>query len=189
MVLPEPPAHTAGGPTAPRSGDRGGIHHYALVHHRFGPPETVSAIAAHDPTQPGLVGENLGVLTLRYAGGLQGVIINNWSYRGIRRQAHHREEIVIQGSAGAITASSDEVEAATLQPAARTYPALEGTWFPDAFGHSMVEFLSALSAGRPPLCHGRDNLRVVAVIEAAYHSIAEGGRAVRLDEVAGVAGR
>ena len=160
-----------------------GVHHCALVHHWFGPPETVSAMAARDSTQPEIAGENLGILTLRYASGLQGVIINNWSYRGSQRRAHASEEIVIQGSRGAITATSEKVEVTTLQPAARTYPSFEGAWFPDAFGHSMVEFLSALADGRLPLCHGRDNLQVVAVIEAAYRSIAEGGRPVALAEV------
>jgi predicted dehydrogenase len=160
-----------------------GVHHYALVHDWFGPPESVSAIAAHDPTQPQLVGENLGILTLRYASGLQGVIINNWAYRGGVARAHPREEIVIQGTRGAVTATSVDVEVSTVEPAARTHLPFEGQWFPDAFGHSMVEFLRALSEGRLPKCHGRDNLQVMAVIEAAYRSIDAGGRPVRLAEV------
>ncbi len=159
------------------------VHHFALLHHWFGPPEAVSAVSAHDPSQPQLVGENLGAVTLRYRDGLQGVVINNWSYRGSKLRAHSHEEIVIQGAGGAITATSAEVEVATLEPLARTYPHVEGDWFPDAFGHSMVAFLQALSDGRPPLCHGRDNLQVVAVCEAAYRSIAEGGRPVSLAEV------
>jgi predicted dehydrogenase len=166
-----------------------GVHHYALVHHWFGPPSTVAAFAARDPSQPHLVGENLGVVTLRYPDGLQGLIVNNWSYRGSRLRAHAREEIVVQGSAGAITATSAEVEVATIDPPARTYPQFRGEWFPDAFGHSMWEMLSALAEGRPPLCHGRDNLQVIAVIEAAYRSVAEGGRPVALAEVTGDGGR
>lgn len=161
------------------------VHHYALVQHWFGPPRTVAALAARDPSQPHLVGENLGVVTLRYEDGLQGLIINNWSYRGGRLRAHAREEIVIQGDNGAITADSTEVEVATIRPPARTYPRFEGAWFPDAFGHSMYEFLTALSEGRQPLCHGRDNLLVVAAIEAAYRSVDDGGRPVALSEVTG----
>jgi len=162
-----------------------GVHHYALVQHWFGPPETVAAFAAHDSSQPKMVGENLGVLTLRYKGGLQGLIINNWSYRGSKLRAHAHEEIVIQGSAGAITGHSGAVEVATLDPGARRQLAFEGDWFPDAFGHSMAEFMAALAEGRPPLCHGRDNLLVIATSEAAYRSIAEGGRPVALAEVTG----
>lgn len=162
-----------------------GVHHYALAHHWFGAPQTVSAIGAKDPSQPHLAGENLGVLTLRYAGGLQGVIINNWSYRGGTPRAHSHEEIVIQGPNGAITATSSNVEVATITPPARTSPQFHGDWFPDAFGHSMHEFLTALSEGRPPLCQGTDNLHVLATIEAAYRSIAEGGRPVALTEVTG----
>ena len=160
-----------------------GVHHYALVQHWFGAPETVAAFGARDPSQPALVGENLGVLTLRYASGLQGLIVNNWSYRGGKPRAHSHEEIVIQGDNGAITAHSGEVEVATIRPAARTFPQFHGEWFPDAFGHSMVEFLTALAEGRPPLCNGRDNLEVIAAIEAAYRSMAEGGRPVALAEV------
>ena len=160
-----------------------GVHHYALAQHWFGAPETVAALGARDPSQPRLVGENLGVLALRYAGGLQGLVINNWSYRGSRGRAHAHEEIVIQGDNGAITAHSGEVEVTTLRPAARTFPQFHGEWFPEAFGHSMHEFLTALAQGRPPLCHGRDNLQVMAAIEAAYRSIAEGGRPVPLAEI------
>ncbi len=161
------------------------VHHFALVQDWFGPPSTVAAMGARDPSQPRLSGENLGVVTLRYADGLQGLIINNWSYRGSRLRAHAQEEIVIQGERGAITATSREVEVASLQPQTVRHPEVTGAWFPDAFGASMLEFLTALSEGRPPACHGRDNLGVIAVIEAAYRSMAEGGRPVALREITG----
>ena len=162
-----------------------GVHHIALLQHWFGPPLSVAACAARDPSQRSLVGENLGILTLRYRSGLQGLVINNWSYRGSRSRAHAHEEIVIQGDNGAITADSGQVEVRTLHPEASLQPGFHGAWFPDAFGHSMVEFLSALSEGRAPLCAGRDNLQVVAAIEAAYRSLERGGAPVGLAEVMG----
>jgi predicted dehydrogenase len=46
----------------------------------------------------------------------------------------------------------------------------------------MCHFIDALEAGKPFWCSGRDNLNVVAVIEAAYISVKE-RREVRRDEL------
>jgi predicted dehydrogenase len=46
----------------------------------------------------------------------------------------------------------------------------------------MVHFIDALESGRPFLCEARDNLKTIAIIEAAYRS-AEEGRAVDIAEV------
>ncbi len=160
-----------------------GVHHFALLQDWFGLPEAVSASAAHDASQPDLVGENVGVVCLQYANGLRGVVINNWSYRGTWRRGTPTEEVVIQGANGAISATSEDGEVVTLHPEGSRRLAFSGHWFPDAFGASMLELLHALSEGRVSRCHGRGNLGAIAVIEAAYRSIAERGRSVALREV------
>ncbi|HEY3283462.1 MAG TPA: Gfo/Idh/MocA family oxidoreductase [Armatimonadota bacterium] len=65
---------------------------------------------------------------------------------------------------------------------ARIYPEVRGAWSPDAFGASMNHFLEALDTGRPYLCSGHDNLRTVAIAEAAYLS-AEHSREVKPAEL------
>ena len=68
----------------------------------------------------------------------------------------------------------DEPEAAVCFP-------VEGQWFPDAFGGSMGEMMSAISEDREPLTSGRDNLDSIRIVMASVRS-SEEGRTVRLDE-------
>lgn len=61
-------------------------------------------------------------------------------------------------------------------------PRWRQAWFPDAFIGPMAELLNALSEGRPPTNHGRDNLKTMALVDACYRS-AEEHRAVALEEL------
>ena len=51
----------------------------------------------------------------------------------------------------------------------------------------MAQLMAALETGGEPEIPGRDNLRTMALIEAAYRSVAE-GRAVALAEILDEAG-
>jgi predicted dehydrogenase len=159
------------------------IHHFALLRHWFGDVRSVHAMLGRDASQRGMRGDNLSVVALRFENGLQGLVVNNWTYRGDRRRPHSREEIIIQGDRGCISGDTAEFRVislgATPQP---IVPSFTGAWFPDAFGHVMAHFIDALDAGRPFLCSGRDNLKTVAIVEAAYRSAAE-GRVVEIAEV------
>ena len=64
-------------------------------------------------------------------------------------------------------------------PAAQQVFKIQGTWFPEAFGGSMGELMQAVTEGRPPLTHGRDNLRTIRLATAAVES-GETGRAIEL---------
>jgi predicted dehydrogenase len=159
------------------------IHYFALVRHWFGDVETVHAMMGRDPSQAGMTGENLSVVALRFESGVQGLIVNNWTYRGDRRRQHPTEEIVIQGDRGCVSGDTDEFRVTCIDPTPRTIvPQYTGTWFPDAFGHTMAHFIDALESGQPFRCSGPDNLKTVAIVEAAYRSAAE-GRVVRIAEV------
>ena len=59
---------------------------------------------------------------------------------------------------------------------------LRGAWFPDAFVGPMAELLCALEERRQPSINGRDNLKTMALVDAAYKSARE-HRAVPLKEV------
>jgi predicted dehydrogenase len=159
------------------------VHHFALVRHWFGDAKTVYAIMKRDESQEAVRGDTLGAVSITFESGVAGLVINNWSYRGDRTRMHSLEEILIQGTKGAITGDSSSMCVATLHPQpCRIYPEVRGSWFPDAFGHAMVHFIDALESGRPFLCEARDNLKTIAIIEAAYRS-AEEGRAVDIAEV------
>lgn len=58
------------------------------------------------------------------------------------------------------------------------------SWFPDAFVGTMAQLLVALEEQESPVISGRDNLRTMALVDAAYLS-AEQHRAVALTEIAG----
>ena len=61
-------------------------------------------------------------------------------------------------------------------------PQWQESWFPDAFVGTMAQLLIALETGEEPAIGGRDNLRTMALVEAAYQS-AEQHRAVSPQEI------
>ncbi len=162
------------------------VHHLALADAWFGPPELVWAATVRDPARPGIRGENVAAIGLSYPDALRGLVVNNWSYRGPRPRAHPREEIVVQGSRGVLTLDSREL---SFDPAdgPRESVATEQEWFDDAFGESMGAFLRSLDGGPLHPFAGRAELRVAAVVEAAYRAAAE-GRTVPVAEILGAGG-
>ena len=56
------------------------------------------------------------------------------------------------------------------------------SWFPDAFIGTMAQLLVALEQGTEPAIGGRDNLKTMALVEAAYRSVAE-RRSVAVTEI------
>jgi len=60
-------------------------------------------------------------------------------------------------------------------------PSWETRWFPDAFAGVMEQLQYALKTGAAPMLSAADNLRTMALVEAAYRSVQE-RRVVRLAE-------
>jgi predicted dehydrogenase len=63
-------------------------------------------------------------------------------------------------------------------------PSWSESWFPDAFSGTMSQLLVALEKNEKPAIDGRDNLMTMALVEAAYKSVAS-KRLVTLDEITG----
>jgi len=61
-------------------------------------------------------------------------------------------------------------------------PVWTESWFPDAFIGTMAQLLIALEDGTPPAISGRDNLKTMALVEAAYLSAAQ-FRSIGLDTI------
>ena len=94
-----------------------------------------------------------------------------------------RYEWFVDGTGGSAMASPSELVVATKDnPDRRHVLAIQGTWFPEAFGGSMGELLRALAEGHPPATSGRDNLHSVKIAYAAVES-SEHGRAVELADI------
>jgi predicted dehydrogenase len=61
-------------------------------------------------------------------------------------------------------------------------PRWDEVWFPDAFAGTMAQLLCALEDNSEPEISGLDNLKTMAIVDAAYRSARE-HRAVELEEV------
>src|SRR5437667_302146 len=66
-------------------------------------------------------------------------------------------------------------------------PVWTESWFPDAFIGTMAQLLIALEDGTPPAISGRDNLKTMALVEAAYLSAAQ-FRSIGLDVILATSG-
>lgn len=159
-----------------------GVHHLALAHHLLGPPETVYALIGHEPGQPGVTGnDGYGHLALKYANGMQALVILSGTYYGAHQVSHGSEFIWVQGPDGGVDCRPDgDLVVSTRRSDSRrnidriTRPRMiSGDWFPMGFGLSMRHFQDALAEGVAPWCSITDNLYVVAAIEAAYRSAVE----------------
>ena len=99
------------------------------------------------------------------------------------RQSLGRHEWLIDGTLGSAVCSQTELRIATVDdPYDNRVVALQGAWFPEAFGGSMGELLTALAERRPPLTSGEDNLSSIKIAYAAVQS-SEAGEAVALANV------
>lgn len=96
------------------------------------------------------------------------------------RQSLGRYEWFLDGTEGSAVASQTEL-AVSFKDARehRQVFAIQGRWFPDAFGGSMAELLCALAEGRAPQTSGEDNLHSVRIAYAAVES-SQTGRTVDL---------
>lgn len=162
------------------------VHHLSVLHMVFGPPERVYAVAGLDPKQPGVSYDGYGHLVLSYPSGLHVTVISTGTYYGAHPKPYNTEEIWVQGPAGIIDWQPEGGITITLREDwdRREFVATPGHWFPDAFGLAMAHFQQALRAGAESLCSVRDNLYVMAVIEAAYRS-SQRKQAVTLAEIMG----
>jgi predicted dehydrogenase len=168
------------------------VHHLAVLHMAFGPPERVYAVTGRDPSQPGVEHDGFGHLTLSYASGLHITLLSTGTYYGTSPKPYGSEELWVQGPLGVLDWRAEGGYTLSLrtgrenpdEAARRRFVPLEGHWFPDAFGLGMAHFQGAVRAGVEPLCSVQDNLYVMAVIEAAY--LSSGRRqAVMVHEVMG----
>jgi predicted dehydrogenase len=92
--------------------------------------------------------------------------------------ALRRYEWLIDGAEGSLTATQSEVAVGLkAAPTTRVTFPIRGSWFPDGFGGSMGEMMTALTEGREPQTSGRDNLNTLRIAYAAVES-SETGEAV-----------
>ena len=170
------------------------IHHIDTFRYWFGDPERIYCSVRTDPRTKFAHSDGIASYILEYADGLRCVAIDD-TWTGPAREgapADIRVEWRIEGlnglAMGTIGWCQDPyttpstIRYATKGDAGFQAPQWEESWFPDAFVGTMAQLLIALETGEQPAIGGRDNLKTMALVEAAYQS-ADEHRAVAPDEI------
>ena len=154
------------------------IHYFDAVRHLLGDPERLTAWASRSMGQETL-GETRTMTVLEFPS----VSVSVSADHNDRATALHRAELRVVGSEGTIVGEigllfdypqgrPDRVWFARSGEETAAEETLAGAWFPDAFTGPMSELLAAVAGnGNPMSTSGRDNLRTLGLVLAAYESV------------------
>ncbi|MBB2910347.1 putative dehydrogenase [Streptosporangium becharense] len=170
------------------------IHHLDVLRFLLGEPVDVYTAARTDPRTPFAHTDGVVVSTIRFESGALAVSLDDvWtgpvdqgvdSDTGIRWRVEGTDGLAQgtigwpdypDGSPSTLRYSSKNTGGSWVEPTWST------CWFPDAFAGVMEQLQYAVARGERPALDARDNLRTMALVEAAYRSLAE-HRAVPLAE-------
>ena len=170
------------------------IHHLDTFRYWFGEPERVFCSVRPDPRTRFAHTDGICAYILEYANGLRCVSLDD-TWTGPAREGCPSDIYIkwrIEGLNGLAIGNigwcqNPYTTPSTIQYAAKGdhgfhSPVWTESWFPDAFAGTMGQLLIALENKTEPAISGRDNLKTMALVEAAYRSAAE-HRAVPLDEI------
>jgi len=170
------------------------IHHIDTFRYWFGDPERIYCTIRTDPRTQFPHRDGIASYILEYAGGLRAIAIDD-TWTGPGREGAPADidiEWRIEGLDGLAKGNIGWCQDPYTTPSTISYatkgdssfhsPAWDESWFPDAFIGTMAQLLIALETGEEPAISGRDNLKTMALVEAAYRS-AEEHRAVEPSEI------
>ena len=167
------------------------IHHLDTMRYWFGDPERIFCSVRNDPRTKFAHRDGICSYILEYASGLRCVGVDDvWTgpaKEGCPGDIYIRWRIEgMNGLAiGDIGWCKDPYTTpSTIRFASKgdksfSEPRWSESWFPDAFVGTMAQLLVALEKGEEPAISGRDNLRTMGLVDAAYRS-AEEKRAIDL---------
>jgi predicted dehydrogenase len=164
------------------------IHHLDVFRFLFGDPEAIMCSVRNDPSWDFPHDDGMDFYVLEYADGLRCIGSDDcftW--------ADGRIEWRVEGMEGIAKGTIGWPDYPAGSPSTIDYhlrseegvwhrPRWEERWFPQAFIGTMGQLMKALETGSEPEISGRDNLRTMALIEAAYRA-AEQRRTVELGEI------
>ena len=170
------------------------IHHLDCIRYWFGDPARIFCSTRPDPRTQFRHTDGICTTIFEYDDGLRCVVIDDvWT--GPAREgcpADIRIQWRIEGldglAIGEIGWCQDPYTSPSTMRHARkgdtSFHTLEtsSSWFPDAFASTMAQLLIALETNRPPAISARDNLRTMALVEAAQLSATQ-HRAVSPSEI------
>lgn len=172
------------------------IHHLDTFRYWFGDPQRITCCVRPDPRTTFPHKDGICTYILEYEGGLCCVGIDD-TWTGPAHEGCPADislEWRIEGLNGLAIGSIGWVQNPYTTPSTIRYaargdrefhrPTWTESWFPDAFAGTMGQLLIALETGEPPAVDGRDNLKTMALVDAAYVSAAE-HRAATIAEIVG----
>ncbi len=170
------------------------IHHLDCFRYWFGEPERIYCSVRRDPRTAFEHVDGIAAYILEYGSGLRCVGVDD-PWTGPAKEGCPSEVRIhwrIEGLEGLAMGDIGWCREPYTTPSTLRYavkgdvgfrePRWTTSWFPDAFAGTMGQLLVALEEGVEPAIGGRDNLRTMALVEAAYRSVAE-RRAVEVEEV------
>lgn len=167
------------------------VHHLDALRFLFGDPSEVTSLTRTDPRTEFDHTDGIVVTTLRFPSGLMALSLEDvWSgprQEGYEDDQHIRWRVegtkgVARGTIGWPTGAASTLEYASTEATGGSWqsPRWDTMWFPHAFIGVMEQLQYAIHTQSTPALNVADNVRTMALIEAAYESI-EQGRTVRLD--------
>jgi predicted dehydrogenase len=163
------------------------VHHLDALRYLFGDPERIVASVRPDPRLDFPHEDGSAFYVLEYANGFRAIGLDN-CFTYVDPRIEWRVEATGGMAKGTIGWAESYDSPSTIDFSLRDRdgawhrPRWGERWFPQAFIGTMAQLLRAVESGTEPEISGRDNLKTIALIEAAYLSAQE-GRAVAIDEV------
>ncbi len=162
------------------------IHHLDCFRFWFGDPARIYASVRADPRTGFAHHDGICLYILEYDGGLRCAAWDDvWTgpaREGAAGDLHLRWRV--EGTEGLACGTIGWPEYPERVPSTLSFstrrrpgqwiePRWDQVWFPDAFEGTMAQLLVAVENGVEPEISGRDNLKTMALVDAAYRSAAE----------------
>lgn len=156
------------------------VHHLDCFRFLFGDPARIMATVRPDPLVAQDHIDGYAAYLLEYDDGLRAVGIDNCLTeldQGIEWRVEGSDGVA-KGTVGWMNypaGSPSTIDVMTKAEAGRWFsPRWAERWFPDAFAGTMGQLLTAVTTGADPEIRAEDNLRTMALVDAAYESARTG---------------
>ncbi len=169
------------------------VHHLDALRFLFGEVTEVTSVTRQDPRTAFSHDDGIVATTLRFASGVLALSLEDvWA--GPREEGFEDDQTItwrVEGTKGVAKGSIGWPTGApsTLSYASATHsdgkwvtPEWDTMWFPHAFIGVMEQLQYAVETGTEPVLNVADNVRTMALVEAAYQSI-EHGKTVNMNDI------
>ena len=170
------------------------VHHLDVLRFLFGDPDEITTLTRKDPRTAFDHSDGITVSTLRFPSGVLALSLEDvWSgprEDGYKDDQHINWRVdgtlgVAKGTIGWPTGAASTLSYASTKTTGGEWvsPTWDTMWFPHAFIGVMEQLQHAVKTGEAPALSVADNVKTMALVEAAYRSIEE-KRTVELSEIA-----